>query len=339
MENRPLCAKDVISRISEIGSLPQTLAAVLKTLNNQMSGAEEVAEVISKDVSLTFRVLRMVNSAQFGRRRKVTKISEAVVLMGLNSIKMLTLSSSVFGMVNDPELLRRCNIKRICRHLIETAINARSIAIETKYKEPEEAFVGGILHDIGIILMLLYFREKYLQVLDRMKADQKGITQAEKDVFGLTHGEVGAEIINSWSLPPKLAFVVENHHSPNATSMIPEEIELNNIIALADHLSLGPFDDYFPNVEENIEFVQLVGRKLNLNNTATNKIRRDSIPESIKLAEYLELDIGDILDILSEANNRLAELYFSLEKLYLEKQKLQTLVNGELIESTLESVQ
>ena len=128
--------KDIISGISEIGSLPQTLAAVLKALNDPRAGADEIAGLISRDISLTSRILRLVNSAQFGRRRKVTRVSEAVMVMGLNSVKVLTLSSSVFGMVTDKELLQKCNVKRIWRHLIETASNARSIATQINYRDP-----------------------------------------------------------------------------------------------------------------------------------------------------------------------------------------------------------
>jgi two-component system cell cycle response regulator len=328
------CPKDIIAKVTEVGSLPQTLAAVLKTINNPDAAAHDIADVISRDVSLTSRVLRMVNSAQFGRRRKVTKISEAVIIMGLNSIKVLTLSSSVFGMVADKELFERCNIKRIWRHLIETASNARSIAIEIGYKEPEEAFVAGILHDLGIILMLLYYREKYLSVVDRMNIDKKGIEAAERSMFGMTHGEVGAEMTGNWKLPSNLTYVVQNHHSLSS-GIMPEEATLNNIVALADLMTIGPFDNFAPDIERNIEFIQSACRTINLSNEAVNQIRKESILESIKLAEYLDLDIGDILEILTEANDKLAELYFSLQKIYIEKRNLQSLLKETVAEEAI----
>jgi putative nucleotidyltransferase with HDIG domain len=322
------CAKDIIAEISQIGSLPQTLAAVLKVINNPKSNADEIADVVSRDVALTSRVLRMVNSAHAGRRRKVTKVSEAVIVMGLNSIKVLTLSSSVFALVTDQELLRKCNIKRIWRHLIETATNAKSIAVSVKYREPEEAFVAGIMHDIGIVVMLLYFKEKYLDLYERMKKDRKGIIQAEIDVFGMTHAEVGAEMINFWKIPPAFAYAALNHHALDSQAIIAEDATLNDIVALADRLSMGPFDDYFPDIEENLIFIQNACQRLKLDAAEANRIRKEAILESIKMAEYLELDIGDILEILTEANDRLAELYFSLEKIFMEKQKLQELVNS-----------
>ncbi len=326
------CSKDIVAKVTEVGSLPQTLAAVLKVINNPDSAADQIAEVISRDVSLTTRVLRMVNSAQFGRKRKVTKVSEAVIIMGINSIKVLTLSSSVFGMVTDKDLFKRCNIKRIWRHLIETASSARSIAVEIKYKEPEEAFVAGILHDLGIILMLLYYREGYLEVMEKMTVDKEGIEAAERNIFGLTHSEVGAAMTGGWKLPSNLTYVVQNHHSLS-TGIMPEEAALNNIIALADRMTIGPFDNYSPDIEKNIEFIQSACRSLNLSNDAVNRIRKESILESIKLAEYLDLDIGDILEILTEANDKLAELYFSLERIYIEKRNLQSQLNGAVTET------
>jgi putative nucleotidyltransferase with HDIG domain len=321
------CAKDIVASISHIGSLPQTLAAVLKVINNPNSGADEIANVISRDISLTSLVLRMVNSISAGRRRKVTKISEAVVVMGLNSIKVMTLSSSVFGLVSDKQLLQKCNIKRVWRHMIETAANARSIATSIKYREPEEAFVAGILHDMGIVLMMLHYREKYLELIQKMKDDHKGILNTEKEIFGLTHTEVGAEMAIDWKLPPSLAHVAMNHHSIDAGIIIPDDAILNDIIALADRLSTEPFDEYYPDLEENIIFIQSAGKRLGLDSIEINRIRKESVMESIRLAEYLELDIGDVLEILTEANNKLAGLYFSLEKIYLEKQKLQEMIN------------
>lgn len=315
--------KQIISGIHEIGSLPQSLSAVLEVLNKTTAGADEIADVISKDVSLTTRVLKMVNSAQYSRRGKVTKVSEAVVVMGLNSIKMLTLSSSIFGMLPDKKLMDKCDIKRIWRHLIETAVGARSVARKIGHPEPEEAFVAGILHDIGIIIMLLHFREKYVEVIEKVQNEKMALTDVEKKTFGYTHADVGAEMINAWNLPAKLAFVAQNHHDVEEPGLMPDDNTLNDIVALADRLTSEPLDNYYPDVEENIHFIAAIQGKLNLESEALNQIRKESFRQSIMLAEYLELDVGAIIDILTEANERLAELYFSLEQLYIKYRKSQ----------------
>lgn len=312
--------KDIISKICEIGSLPQSLASILKVLDDPSADADKIAEVISKDVSLTVRVLKMVNSAQYSRTRKVSKISEAVAVMGLNSIKMLTLSSSVFGMMPDGKLMEKCNIKRIWRHLIETAINAKNIAEELKYREPEEAFVAGILHDLGIIIMLLYYKDEYVNVIEKLKKQKIGLIKLERVTFGFTHGDIGAEMVEAWKLPPRLVYVIQNHHTTGGPCIVEDDSKLNDIIALADRLTFGPFDEYFPDLEENIRVVYEIQETLNLSSEATNKIRKKSTRQALTLAEYLELDIGEIIDILAEANERMAELYFSLEKMYMEKQ-------------------
>ena len=324
--------KELISKIHEIGSLPQSLAAVLKVLNNPLAGADEIAGVISKDVALTTRVLKMVNSAQYSRRHKVSKVSEAVVVMGLNSIKMLTLSSSIFGMIPDKEISEKLDIKRIWRHLIETATSARQIAEAIGYRDPEEAFVAGILHDLGIIIMLLYYKEKYLEVVDIMKNDRHGLSAAEKKAFGFTHCEIGAEMINAWKLPPRLAFVVQHHHQFDASGLMPEDTDLNNIISLADRMTLEPFDNCYPELEQNIMFIRSSSAGMNLDLETVNIIRKDSIHQALQLAEYLDLEVGEIIDILTEANERLAEMYFSLEKLYIDRQNSQGQEKDQLVE-------
>ncbi len=318
----PVSPREIVSKIHEIGSLPQSLAAVLKVLNEPKSGADEIADVISTDVSLTGRVLKMVNSAQYGRSGKVTKISEAVIVMGLNSIRMLTLSSSVFGMLPDKSLSDKFDIRRIWRHLIETATAARSIAEATKYAEPEEAFVAGIMHDVGMIIMLMYYKDSYIDLIARARDKNLDLLDQEEEAFGLTHTQVGRELIEHWKLPSSLAWVAGNHHAAENESDSPDDTRLNNIIALADRLSLGPYNEYYPNIEENIHFIHSTCEKLGLNSEMTNRIRKTSLIQSIKLAEYLDLDIGNVVEILTEAHEQLAELYYSVETLFIVKDKL-----------------
>jgi len=320
MEN--ISPKEIVSSIHEIGALPQTLAAVLKAVDDPNTGAKDIAKAISTDVSLTTLVLKMVNSAHYNRARKVSKISEAVAVMGINSLKVLALSSSVFSLVCGPELAEKFNIKRISRHFIEVASTARSIAEVVGSGDEEEAFVGGILHDVGILIMILYFKEQYEDVVGEMRSSGKGLIQAERKLFGCTHCDVGAELIESWKLPPKLAFAVQNHHDCDKAGIIPEDSTFNNIIALADRIALGPFEDYYPDVEKNIEFIQEISKKLNIKADTIDKIRKESIVQSIKLAQYLELDVGDLLEILSDANKKLGEMYLSVERMYLEKEEL-----------------
>jgi len=320
--------KEIVSGISQIGALPQTLAAILKVLNDSNAGAKDIAEVISSDVSLTTLVLKMVNSAHYGRHRRVARISEAVTVMGINSLKVLALSSSVFSMMSRKELAERHSIKRICRHLIEVAATGRRISEESGCGDPEEAFVAGMLHDVGVVIMILYFQEKYFDLIANVHARKQGILKAEKDIFGCTHCEVGEELVESWKLPKKLAFVAGNHHNPEAARIIPEDAALNDIIALADRITLGPFEEIQPDIESNIEFIHTVSGRLSLNYDSLNGIRKESIVQSIRLAQYLELDTGDLIDILSDANSKLADLYISLERLYLEKQDLQKKLNS-----------
>ena len=103
--------KEIVNSIHQIGALPQTLAAVLKVVDDPDAGAKEIANIISTDVSLTTLVLKMVNSAYYNRSRRVSKISEAVTVMGINSLKVLALSSSVFSLVGGQDLMERFNIR------------------------------------------------------------------------------------------------------------------------------------------------------------------------------------------------------------------------------------
>jgi len=324
-----LSPRDIVAGISQIGSLPQALAAVLEVINNPQSGARDIADVISRDVSLTTRVLKLVNSANYGCGRKVSRISEAVTLMGVNSIKVVALSSSVFGMISGREVAEKQSIKRISRHLIEVAVISRGIALDIGYKEPEEAFVAGIIHDVGIIIMMLYFREKYYDIIPELNIRRKGIIATEKEIFGFDHGQVGAELIESWKLPPRLSFTVRQHHTVDTARVIDDEAFLNDLVAVADRLTLGPFEGYYPDPEENIQCIHSIAARLKIGLEDLSRIRKDAIKESIDMSKYLELDTGDLIDILADANGKLAEMFISLEKVYLKKCELEERLNKE----------
>jgi putative nucleotidyltransferase with HDIG domain len=322
MMNNNISPKEIVSRIHQIGALPQTLAAVLKVVDNPNAGAKDIAQAISTDVSLTTLVLKMVNSAHYNRSRRVARISEAVTVMGVNSLKVLALSSSVFSMVAGQQLVEIFNIKKISRHFIEVASTARSIAEVIGSEDQEEAFVGGILHDVGILVMILSFKEEYSKVFVEMNQSGKDLLGAEKKLFGCTHCDIGAELIESWKLPPRLAFAAQNHHDCDTAGIIPKDSRFSNIIALADRLTLGPFDNYYPDIEDNIRHIHNLSQNLKIREGNLNKIRKESIVQSIKLAEYLGLEIGDLLGTLADANRKLADMYLSLEKLYMEREEL-----------------
>ncbi|UCD17843.1 MAG: HDOD domain-containing protein [Candidatus Zixiibacteriota bacterium] len=318
-----ISAEDVVSAVREIGVLPQTMVTILRAFDNPDASTKDIAAVINRDISLTTRVLRMVNSVRYGRSRKVTRVSEAVRVMGLNSIKVLTLSSSIFGIKPDEKLFGQLNIKRIWRHFIETAVSASNIASECGYPDPEEAFIAGILHDIGIVLMLLHFRERYVEVVRGLEQNRKGIVSAEKELLGFTHCEVGAQIAEGWKLPPRLIHVIRNHHDINSPAIIHIDAMLNDIIATADRIALGPFDYSSSGVEEDILFTRKACAKLKMKSRVVNQIRKSSLMQSIELAKYLELDAGDIIDILADASNRLADLYYSLEQALVEESAME----------------
>jgi HD-like signal output (HDOD) protein len=314
----PITPEEVINNITQIGSLPQNLAAALKAVNEPDVNIDHIAGAISRDVSLTTRVLRMVNSTHYARHGRVTKISDAVKIMGLNSIKMITLSSSVFGMLPDDQQVDGIEFKRIWRHMIGSATSAKSIAIEADYREPEEAFIAGILHDAGIVIMILCFKGDYHRVLQHMKDNQKGLPDAEREIFGFTHCEVGAELARQWKLPARFEFVMNNHHDINAPCPVECDAQLNEIVSLADRLTQGPFDSYYPDLEQNIAFILAICRNLGLSSDTTHRIRMESLTQTIELADFLEIDVGNLREIMIQANRQMAEMYFRLENLYLE---------------------
>lgn len=330
----PHTPEEIVSSIRDIGTLPQSMAAILEILDDPNSDASDIGDIISRDVSLTARMLKMVNSVQYSRSRKVSKISEAVMVMGLNSVKVLALSSSLFSIKPDEELFGSLNIKRIWRHFIETASCARSIAESIAFKNTEDAFVAGVMHDIGIVAMILFFREKYFDAIKMMKENKTGVVAVEKEMFGMTHCEVGVAMAKDWKLPSGVSFVVENHHSIDPPLIVPEDSMLCNIVSLADRIALGPFEYYHASIEEDIRDIKTLCGRMKLSTADANRIRKASLLQSIILSEHLELDTGEVMEVLTVANSRLADMYLSLEKIIRERDQLLNEAEKIIKEST-----
>jgi HD-like signal output (HDOD) protein len=143
--------KKVLSDNRELASLPQTLAEVLRVTRDDRSSAQDMATVIMKDPALTARVLRIVNSAYYGLGRQIGSISQSIMTIGMRQVSALALSSSVYKMTDNWS--SGFDRRLFWRHSLEVAIAARMIAEHVKWKNVEEPWVAGLLHDIGLLVL------------------------------------------------------------------------------------------------------------------------------------------------------------------------------------------
>ncbi len=205
-----------VAGIAHLPALPALYQKVCAMCESDGATPENLAKLIERDPGMTSTILRVVNSPYFGRPRKVVSMIEAIFSMGTESIKALILHAGLFREVG-PFESTPFNVKHLWAHSVQVAAAARKIAVVEGASASVQdcSFTGGLLHDVGILLLASRFPEEYQRV-DRCIQEQ-GITLsvAEHEVFGVTHGDVGAYLLGLWALPQEVIRPVAWHHVPN----------------------------------------------------------------------------------------------------------------------------
>ena len=194
-------------------ALPHILVKLMEACDGEPDTIKEISQIIDKDASLSARLMRLVNSTYYGLPNRVASIDQALVLLGINTIKNIAISASVyqaFGRTKDSPVFR---LKQFWWHSLMCATLARLIARKTSYTAPDEAFLSGLLHDIGKLVLWVNFPKEYAEVL-RSHRNKPDLLLAGEMRLGATHCEVGAWMINQWHLQSFMADAVLYHHEP-----------------------------------------------------------------------------------------------------------------------------
>ncbi len=211
-----------VENIDTLPTIPGALKKLLKVLENQKVSLNEISSFVSSDPVIATKVLRMVNSPIYGFPGRISSVSQAVILLGLNVIKGLLLGVSVF------ELMQRSMVG-LWEHSMGCAVAARVIAKKKGLKEPEEVSIAGLLHDIGKVVLILQFQEHYEYATK--EAEDKGIiiSEAEKNIFTITHADAGTWMTQKWRFPANLTDVINYHHKPHLSKLAPVETAIVHV--------------------------------------------------------------------------------------------------------------
>ncbi len=223
----------LLETISELPTLPTVYMRLNQLMQSPEASATEIARIIESDQALSSKVLRLVNSSFFGFSRRVTQISHAVVLLGFNTLRNTVLSISVFESFksNDNEVFDR---REFWRHCIATGLIAQTLARSLKIEQVEEAFSGGVLHDLGKLVLDQFLPEPFAQIIDLAREQRCPILEAERSILGTDHTEIGEYLMERWNLPHVLIEMVALHHTPSVMRSNPT---LVSVVHIADILS------------------------------------------------------------------------------------------------------
>ena len=207
--------KIFISRMTSLPSLPLVHTKLVDSLEDPEISSRELGEIIAQDVGMTVKILQIANSAFFGLYRYIASPSEAAVYLGIDTIRALTLSTCVFSAFHHTGLTP-VFIGQLQRHCITSGVLAHAIANSEglNKKTCNSSLVGGLLHDVGKLVLAANCPKEYGDVLAAASKDGVNPCEAEEQVFGTTHAEIGAYLLWLWGLPDAVCTAVAFHHKP-----------------------------------------------------------------------------------------------------------------------------
>jgi putative nucleotidyltransferase with HDIG domain len=255
--------KSLVTGLRSLPSVPAVYVRLMESLRSPDSSAAEIGAIVSSDPSMTAKMLQLVNSAFFGIQRVIANPVEAVIYLGVETVRSLALTISVFSQFEDGND-SRFRIEEMSNHSTAVAQLARRIAqaMGLPKSSADDAFSGGLMHDLGKLVLACNFPERYREVMD--ETDTRSARQAEIRIFGSNHCAVGAYLLWLWGLPDVLTEIVACHHSsldekPAASAttavqladaLIRGETELDGVLTHFEALQLA---QHLPDWEQQAE--------------------------------------------------------------------------------------
>ena len=236
----------------ELPSLPDIFGRLMGLMNDPRSASKDFEEVILKDTALTAKLLGLVNSAFFGYayRSRIDSVSLAVTILGVDGLFSLVLGMSVVRMFRDIPT-RLVDMAAFWKHAIACGITARLIAIHKQYREIERFFVGGLLHDIGRLLILQHLPCHAVRTLESAVEERETLHGVENRLLGFDHGWIGGVLMKKWQLPESLIDMVKFHHAPMGAAEPSEAaiVHVSEVVACA--IAMGSSGElYVPSLNE-----------------------------------------------------------------------------------------
>ena len=220
-----------IMSASDLPTIPAVALKVMQLIESENTSAEQLAKVVASDPAVAARVLKISNSSFYGCQRQIQTLPHAIMILGMSTLKSLVVAASLKQVYHPYGLTE----KMLWEHSFGAALAARIIAREVRQVSFEEAFLGGLFHDIGKIIMNAVSNQQFQEVMECCYNSRVPFEEAEQQLFSYTHSEVGGLVIKKWNFPELLYRAVLDHHTgPAADNDDPYQAAFTNIVSLAD---------------------------------------------------------------------------------------------------------
>ena len=226
-----------LNHINDIPTLPDIAIKVNEMLGDMDTSINQLGAALEKDQGMVSKIMKLVNSSFFGLRSKVKGIPNAIVLLGFNTVRNAVLSVSIVDSFKTGSVKGIFDIRDFWKHSVTVAVISRYLGRRTNLYSPEECFVGGILHDMGKIILVQYFPELFCRVIATAKENELTFIDAEKKEYPYDHARIGGYLSKKWGLPNELVNAIKNHHSVTKNAH-----ELSTVVYAANIIANGPKD-------------------------------------------------------------------------------------------------
>lgn len=204
--------------IQKMPSLPTSVTKVVELSNDPNVSPADLNHVINLDPVLMGRVMKLINSAYYGLNQKVTSLVRAIIMLGINTVKNLALSTAVMGTLGDDSHFHALNMSGFWRHSLSVGVTSKLIAVEIGVapKNRECFFIAGLLHDLGKLPLNYTLSDEYVKAMGISEREQLPLYRSEYRVMGITHAEAGKLIAKLWKLGSEIHDAISYHHSIGA---------------------------------------------------------------------------------------------------------------------------
>ncbi len=326
--------KDIIVNSANLPSLPHVLVDLLDACNKGKN-LDNLSEIVSKDPSLAARMMTLVNSAYMGVGKPVNSLDEAVIYLGLDTVKNIAVSASVLAAFKPALGKMPFDMNRFWHHSFLCAVCAREIALAVGHGSPEEAFLGGLLHDIGKLVIWMnvgsLVPESEREAFTKERLDGEDRTLILEKELDLTHEEIGASLVRKWNLGSLLADSVYYHHE--SLERIEGSFSLVRIVYLADLIAS----------EKNDEALSAAGLLFDLGEGPLGEIRDGSAAKAGEVAKSFGMTLESPLKVKAagkgEAEASRKRIAREVREITLMHGTLENLLKAESLDEILSVVE
>jgi HD-like signal output (HDOD) protein len=276
--------KTALSKIGDIATLPEVTAKIISIVDDPKSTAHDLHNIIKNDPALATKILKVVNSAFYGLPGQVSDLDRAIILLGLSAVKNIAISASISRLFTAEKISDKFSARDIWKHSVAVAVGTREFCcLIGKKAFAEEAFLAGLIHDLGLLIERQAYPEQLTAVIKEAYKQEKRFCDIEIELVGADHQDLGTALAAKWKFPRLLQTVIGYHHKVERlnddTRLLPVLVNIADV--LCTHEKIG-----FHLTAEGQDVTDVLLESVGLNETDFNNVK-ENLPEKIEAAEQM----------------------------------------------------